>query len=94
MEVEDVPLTPERSVPAPNPASTDQSTVTTAATDTANTSPFAAVVPPPVQPADDEVEPLPNVLRGSESWHANLPSSWLPVISRDLARQRRSVSVS
>lgn len=41
-------------------------------------------------PAVDS-EPLPNVVVGSESWHNGLPPTWLPVITRDIGRQRRQV---
>lgn len=42
-------------------------------------------------PAIDS-EPLPNVVVGSESWHNGLPPTWLPVITRDMGRQRRQVN--
>lgn len=45
-------------------------------------------VPPPLSKKDDDEE-LPSVVVGSEQWHSHLPSTWLPVITRDIARQRR-----
>ncbi|XP_058177988.1 large proline-rich protein BAG6 [Anopheles ziemanni] len=44
-------------------------------------------VPPP-RPTDDDEE-MPTVNIGAESWHRHFPSNWIPVISRDLGRQRR-----
>lgn len=42
--------------------------------------------------ADDaDNEPLPVVNVGSENWHRSFDQSWLPIIERDLARQRRQV---
>lgn len=52
--------------------------------------PTAASVVTEVASAADS-EPLPNVVVGSESWHNGLPPSWLPIIARDLGRQRRQV---
>ncbi|CAN7993618.1 unnamed protein product, partial [Ixodes hexagonus] len=39
--------------------------------------------------ADD---PLPEVILGSESWHASVPSEWVPIITRDIQRQRRQAT--
>lgn len=47
-------------------------------------------VPPPLAKKDDEEE-LPSVVVGSEQWHSHLPPSWLPVITRDITRQRRQI---
>lgn len=47
-------------------------------------------VPPPLAQKDDEEE-LPSVVVGSEQWHSHLPPSWLPVITRDITRQRRQI---
>lgn len=43
-------------------------------------------VPPPLQNDDNE---LPAVIIGSEPWHSHLPPTWIPVITRDITRQRR-----
>uniref|UniRef100_A0AAG5DG44 BCL2-associated athanogene 6 n=1 Tax=Anopheles atroparvus TaxID=41427 RepID=A0AAG5DG44_ANOAO len=43
---------------------------------------------PPPRPTDDDEE-LPTVNIGAESWHRHFPSNWIPVITRDLGRQRR-----
>ena len=44
-----------------------------------------------VQAEDLLSEPLPTIDR-AEPWHAQFPTSWLPIITRDIARQRRQVS--
>lgn len=44
----------------------------------------------PAHPPLDE-EPLPVIL-GSESWHASVPSEWVPIITRDIQRQRRQAT--
>lgn len=43
-----------------------------------------------IQAEDLLSDPLPTIDR-AEPWHAQFPSSWLPIITRDIARQRRQV---
>lgn len=44
-----------------------------------------------IQAEDLLSDPLPPIDR-AEPWHAQFPTSWLPIITRDIARQRRQVS--
>nr|CAI5828195.1 unnamed protein product [Callosobruchus analis] len=37
----------------------------------------------------EDPEPLPNVILGSEPWHAQVPEDWVPIITRDAQKQRR-----
>ncbi|XP_076263344.1 large proline-rich protein bag6-A isoform X2 [Rhynchophorus ferrugineus] len=40
----------------------------------------------------EETEPLPNVIWGSEPWHRQTPEEWVPIITRDMQKQRRQNS--
>lgn len=44
-----------------------------------------------IQAEDLLSEPLPLIDR-AEPWHAQFSSEWLPIITRDLARQQRQVN--
>ncbi|CAH0547365.1 unnamed protein product [Brassicogethes aeneus] len=37
----------------------------------------------------EDSEPLPNIVLGSEPWHAQVPADWVPIIARDAQKQRR-----
>lgn len=43
-----------------------------------------------IQQEDLINEPLP-IIERSEPWHAQFPTNWLPIITRDISRQRRQV---
>lgn len=44
-----------------------------------------------IQSDDLQQDPLPTIDR-AEPWHAQFPSNWLPIITRDIARQNRQVN--
>jgi hypothetical protein len=47
----------------------------------------------PSMPSSENInEPLPEVVIGSQDWHHNVPSEWVPVIARDSQRQRRQAT--
>ncbi|XP_064215917.1 large proline-rich protein BAG6 isoform X2 [Tribolium castaneum] len=48
----------------------------------------ATVELPPLSLSDDS-EPVPNIVLGSEPWHSQVPEDWVPIITRDVQRQRR-----
>lgn len=83
--VETAPIVPSQ--PTTTPISTS-----TALPVASHSTPLAQLssVPPPQLAIDPE--PLPRVLIGSEPWHAHVPNSWVPMITRDMGRQRRNVS--
>lgn len=63
-----------------------------------STIPMAATTASETKTADSnlENEPLPDeppvtVNVGSQSWHSNVPQEWIPVLTRDIERQRRGV---
>ncbi|XP_025837010.1 large proline-rich protein bag6-like [Agrilus planipennis] len=41
---------------------------------------------------ENDGEPLPTVVLGSETWHNDVPADWVPIIARDAQRQRRQNS--
>ncbi|XP_045462637.1 large proline-rich protein BAG6 isoform X2 [Harmonia axyridis] len=46
-------------------------------------------IPAPSKPEEDEPEPLPSVVNGSQPWHNQVPADWVPIINRDVQQQRK-----
>lgn len=49
-------------------------------------------IAPETNELNEDTEPLPTITFGTESWHNNFPAPWLPIITRDISRQRRQVN--
>lgn len=46
-----------------------------------------------IQAEDLASDPLPATIDRAEPWHAQFSSNWLPIITRDIARQQRQVRI-
>lgn len=49
------------------------------------------VVPrrPQLRLREDDGDDLPSIVLGSASWHGQVPDNWVPILTRDVQRQRR-----